>query len=90
MNEYIEVRFRRKGKAFPLKRQLIGGVEFDESDPIERTVGITFDAGSAATRERMNSIRRVQGWDPGSFKLDVAVEDGALILRGVKSLPVTL
>lgn len=82
MNEYIEVRFRRNGKPFPLKRQLTGGIEFDEPDPIERTVGITFDAASAATRERMNSIRRVQGWDPGTFNLNVAVEDGALILRG--------
>jgi hypothetical protein len=89
MNEYIEIRFRRKSKPFPLKRQLIGGVEFDEPDPLERTVGITFDAASAATRERMNSIRRVQGWDPGQFKLNVAVEDGALVLRGVNehSLP---
>jgi hypothetical protein len=83
MNEFIEIRFRRKGKPFPLKRQLTGGIEFDEPDPLERTVGITFDAASAATRERMNSIRRVQGWDPGQFKLNVAVEDGALVLRGV-------
>jgi hypothetical protein len=82
MNEYIEVRFRRNGKPFPLKRQLPGGVEFDEPDPCERTVGVTFDAASAATRERMNSIRRVQGWDPGQFKLNISVEDGALILRG--------
>ena len=83
MNEFIEIRFRRKGKPFPLKRQLEGGIEFHEPDPIERTVGITFDAASPATRERMNSIRRVQGWDPGQFKLNVAVEDGALVLRGV-------
>ena len=83
MNEYIEVRFRRNGKPFALKRQLTGGIEFDEADPIERTVGITFDAASPATRERMNSIRRIQGWEPGQFKLDIAVEDGALILRGV-------
>jgi hypothetical protein len=83
MNEYIEIQFRRAGKPFPLKRQLQGGVEFDEPDPLERTIGISFDAGSPATGERMNSIRRVQGWDPGQFKLDVAVEGGALVLRGV-------
>src|SRR4029450_3885000 len=83
MNEFIEIRFRRKGKPFPLKRQLEGGIEFHEPDPIERTVGITFDAASPAPRERMNSMRRVQGWDPGQFKLNVAVEDGALVLRGV-------
>jgi len=83
VNEFIEIRFRRNGKPFPLKRQLAGGIEFDEPDPIERTVGITFHAASPATRERMNSIRRIQGWDPGQFKLNVAVEDGALVLRGV-------
>jgi hypothetical protein len=83
MNEYIEIQFLRAGKPFPLKRQLQGGVEFDEPDPLERTIGISFDAANPATRERMNSIRRVQGWDPGQFKLDVAVEGGAIVLRGV-------
>jgi hypothetical protein len=83
MNEYIEIRFLRAGKPFPLKRQLQGGVEFDEPDPLERTIGISLDAASPATRERMNSIRRVQGWDPGQFKLEVAVEQGTLVLRGV-------
>ena len=56
MNEFIEIRFRRKGKAFPLKRQLEGGIEFDEPDAIERTVGITFDAASPATRETLSLI----------------------------------
>ena len=83
MNEFIEVRFERKGKRLRVKRQAPGGIEFDESDPIERTVGVGFDAASAATRERMNSTRRVQGWEPGQFKLNVAVENGSLMLRGV-------
>jgi hypothetical protein len=83
MNEFIEVRFQKDGRRLRVKRQLPGGIEFDESDAFERTVGIAFDARSEATRERMNSIRRVQGWDPGQFKLNVSVEDGSLILRGV-------
>jgi hypothetical protein len=83
MNEFIEVRFSKRGKRLRVKRQVPGGIEFDESDPIERTVGIGFDARSDATRERMNSIRRVHGWDPGQFKLNVSVEDGSVILRGV-------
>ena len=74
---------RKKGKRLPIKRRTPGGIEFDEPDPIERTVGIGFDAGSDATRERMNSIRRLQGWEPGQFKLNVSVEDGCLMLRGV-------
>jgi hypothetical protein len=83
MNEFIEVRFSKRGKRLRVKRQVPGGIEFDEPDPIERTVGIGFDARSDATRERMNSIRRVHGWDPGQFKLNVSVEDGSVILRGV-------
>jgi hypothetical protein len=83
MNELIEVRFLKGSKRLRVKRQVPGGIEFDEPDPLERTVGIEFDARSASTRERMNSIRRIQGWDPGQFKLNVSVEDGSLILRGV-------
>jgi hypothetical protein len=83
MNELIEVRFRKGSKRLRVKRQLPGGIEFDGPDPLERTVGIEFDARTPATRERMNSIRRIQGWDPGRFKLNVSVEAGSLILRGV-------
>jgi hypothetical protein len=82
MNEYIEIRFRRNGKPFRLRRQLSGGIEFDEPEPLERTIGITIKAGSPATEERMNSVRRIQGWDPGQFKLVPSVEDGSLVLRG--------
>jgi hypothetical protein len=83
MNEAIEVQFRRNGRRLRVKRQLPGGIEFDEADPIERTVGIEFSGATAATRMRMNSIRRIQGWDPGQFKLRMNVEDGSILLRGV-------
>jgi hypothetical protein len=83
MNEFIEVRFQKDGRRLRIKRQLPGGIAFDEPDAIERTVGIGFDARTEGTRERMNSIRRLQGWDPGTFKLNVSVEDGSLMLRGV-------
>jgi hypothetical protein len=83
MNEFIEVRFQKNGKRLRVRRQVPGGIEFDEPDALERTVGIGFDARSEATRERMNSIRRIQGWDPGQFKLNLAVENGSIVLRGV-------
>ncbi len=83
MNELIEIRFVKGGRRLRVKRQVPGGIEFDEPDPLERTVGIAFDARGDATRERMNSIRRIQGWDPGQFKLKISVEDGSIILRGV-------
>lgn len=83
MNEFIKVQFQRNGKRLRIKRQLPGGIEFDEPDPIERTVGVAFSPGTDATRERMNSIRRTQGWEPGQFKLHLSVEDGSLVLRGV-------
>lgn len=83
MDEFIKVRFQKNGKRLRIKRRVPGGIEFDEPDPIERTVGISFDAASAATRERMNSIRRLQGWEPGRFRLRESVEEGCLMLRGV-------
>jgi hypothetical protein len=39
MNEAIEVHFNRNGKRLRVRHQLPGGIEFDEPDPLERTVG---------------------------------------------------
>ena len=89
MNESIEVRFRKNSKRLLVTRQRQGGIEFDESDPLERTIGIQFKPLGAATEFRVDSVRRNQGWDPGQFRLNVSVEEGSLILRGVNqhSLP---
>jgi hypothetical protein len=89
MHEYIEIRFRKNGARLRVKRQLPGGIEFEESDPLERTIGIEFGPSNDITRIRMDSIRRIQGWDPGQFKLSFSVEDGSILLRGVNehSLP---
>jgi hypothetical protein len=83
MNELVEIRFHRGSRRLRVKRQVPGGIEFDEPDPLERTVGVEFVAASDATRERMNSVRRIQGWDPGQFRLNLSVEDGSIVLRGV-------
>jgi hypothetical protein len=83
MDEFIRVRFKKKGTFLRIRRHLPGGIEFDEPDPIERTVGLAFKAGTPSTAERMDSIRRRQGWEPQQFKLKMSVEDGDLMLRGV-------
>jgi hypothetical protein len=83
MNEYIAIRFNKNGKRLKVARQRPNGIEFDEPDPIQRSVGIQFTGRDAITRFRMDSIRRIQGWDPGQFKLNLSVEDGFLMLRGV-------
>jgi hypothetical protein len=83
MNEYIDVRFRRKNKPLAIRRQLPDGVELDEADPIPRTVYVGFDAANEVTRYRLRRIRQLQGWSPAEFKLTMTVEDGALRLRGV-------
>lgn len=83
MNEFIEVTFRRANKRLRVKRQVPGGIEFDERDPIERTVGLQLTGRGEATRQRMRRIAQVKGWDLGTFKLNVSVEDGNLMLRGV-------
>lgn len=84
MNEYIEVEFRKPtGQRLRVKRQVTGGIEFDEPDPIERTVGFQLNGRSEVTRHRMRRIAQVKGWDLGQFKLRISVEDGNIVLRGV-------
>jgi len=83
MNEFIEIQFRKNGKRLRVNRQVPGGIEFDEPDPLERTVGIGFRADDPVTRVRLDNVRRIQGWEPGQFKLNLSVEDGSILLRGV-------
>jgi hypothetical protein len=44
---------------------------------------VQFTARDPITQMRMDSIRRIQGWDPGQFKLNLSTEDGSIVLRGV-------
>jgi hypothetical protein len=83
MHEYIEIQFRRKDRPLRVARQVPGGIEFDEPDPIPRAVHIGFDAADEVTRYRMRRVRQLQGWEPHQFSLLRSVEDGAIVLRGV-------
>ena len=89
MNEYIEINLRRHNKPLRIRRQVPGGIELDEPDPIERAVFVSFNAANEITRYRLRRVRQVQGWQPGEFKLNFSVEDGAIVLRGIDaySLP---
>jgi hypothetical protein len=89
MNEYIEVQLRRNDRPLRIRRQVPGGVELDESDPIERTVYVGFDPADVITKFRMQRVRQIQAWDPSVFKLHLTVEDGTIVIRGVDrhSLP---
>lgn len=89
MNEYIEISLRRHNRPLRIKRQVPGGIELDERNPIERSVQITFDAANEITRYRLRRVRQIQGWQPGEFKLLFSVEDGSIVLRGIDaySLP---
>ncbi len=83
MNEYIDVTFRKPdGRRLRVARQTPNGLEFDERDPIERTIGLQLNGRSEATRQRMRRIAQVKGWGLEQFKLNVSVEDGNLVLRG--------
>ena len=83
MNEFIRIRFKRQtGARFKVVKQTPDGIEFDERDPIERTVGVQINPRGSATAERMRRIARVKGWGLNEFKLRVSVEEGDLILRG--------
>ena len=62
--------FRKaNGQRLRVKRQVTGGIEFEEPDPIERTVGFQLNGRSEVTRHRMRRIAQVKGWELGQFKL---------------------
>jgi hypothetical protein len=83
MNEFIEVIFRKpNGSRLRVKRQTQNGIEFDERDPIERTVGFQINGRGDASRDRMRRIAQVKDWGPNQFRLKVSVEDGNIMLRG--------
>ena len=82
MHEYIEVRFRHKGRPFRVVRQGKHGFEFQEPDPPPRTIDIGFAAADDGTRYRMQRIRQVKGWSAQRFDIKLSVEDGSLVLRG--------
>jgi hypothetical protein len=83
VNEFIEIQFKKNDKRLRVRRQLPGGIEFEEDDPLERTVGIEFSPRNEITGIRMDSVRRIQGWQPGEFKLNLSVANGSILLRGV-------
>jgi len=82
VHEYIEIRFRKRGKPYRVTRQVERGFEFDEPDPRPRPIHIGFAAFDDGTRYRLERIRRVKGWRPERFDVKVSVEDGSLVLRG--------
>ena len=87
MNECIDIQFKKNGKTLKVKRQLpSGAIEFDEPDPIQRTVAIAFDGANDSTRYRMRRIRQLRGWNPGQFNLRLTAEGGSLMLRGVDQM----
>jgi hypothetical protein len=83
MNEHIEVKFLRNNSWLKLAREVPGcGVEFDEPDPITRSVYIGIRGANNITEYRLRRVRQVKGWAPGEFRLRVSVERGVLVLRG--------
>lgn len=82
MNEYIDISLLRNGRRIAVKRQVPGGIELDEREPIARRVDIGFKAADEITAYRMGRVRQVRGWENGLFKLKVTVEDGSIVLRG--------
>lgn len=85
MHEKIEVALRKKGRPLRIRRQVPGGIELEERDPIERAVLYQMRGRSEVTRERMRTIGRLNGWPPGEFRLRTSVEDGLLVLRGASN-----
>jgi hypothetical protein len=82
VHDYIEIRFRKRGRPYRVARQVEQGFEFDEPDPPARAIHLGFRAYDDGTKYRLERIRRIKGWRPERFDIRVSVEDGSLVLRG--------
>jgi hypothetical protein len=84
VNEFLEISLRKPdGRPLAIRRQTTGGIELDEADAIERAVGIQVRGRSEVTERRMRRIAQVKNWAPGVFRLNLSVEHGKLLIRGV-------
>jgi hypothetical protein len=90
MNERIRIEFEVDGEPLPVQSFDSTGLRFeDEIDCWPRSVLFEFDANNEITRTRMNWVRSRWGWNPGVFNLNITLDRGGLLVRGVdeRSLP---
>src|SRR3954451_15398724 len=90
MNERIRIEFEAGGRPLPVQSFDESGLRFEnEVDCWPCSFLLEFDANNEITRTRMNWVRARWGWNPGIFNLNVALDEGALVVSGAdaRSLP---
>ena len=90
MNEQIRIAFEMDGRPLPVEAFDSTGLRFEnEIDAWPRSFLLEFDGNNEITRTRMNWVRDRWGWNPGFFNLNIALDDGALLVKGSdeRSLP---
>ncbi len=87
MNETVRIRVQLDGSFLPLENLSREGVILSgESSASPRGLAISLQPGNPITEFRLRRVRAIQDWEPGAFRCSVALEDGALVCRGVDSL----
>ncbi|RPI08567.1 MAG: hypothetical protein EHM65_10160, partial [Acidobacteriales bacterium] len=87
MNETIRIRIQIDGVSRPLEDLSQDGVILSgESSALPRGLAISLQPGNPITEFRLRRVRTIQDWEPGVFRFSVALENGALVCRGIDSL----
>ncbi|MDQ3803675.1 MAG: hypothetical protein M3416_07585 [Acidobacteriota bacterium] len=90
MNERLIIRLTEDGRRLLINSLSADGVMLrNETDATPRGLLFEFDGNTQGTKDRMERVRRLHGWEPHQFKLLFHLSDGNLILTGVdhRSLP---
>lgn len=86
MNEKIVFRLKQNNTLVPVNSLTDEGIILGgEVDVWPTPLVVEFDGLNVGTKASMNRVRQLNGWEAHIFKINMRVEDGALVASGVKS-----
>ena len=87
MNETLRVRLQVDGNVVPVDGFSADGIRIGrEFSASPRGLDVGLQPVSPGTQARIEALRRMRGWAPGTFRFNVAREGDALVCSGIDSL----
>ena len=84
MNESLQLQLHLDGENVPITAFSADGITLaSETSATPRGIAIALQPGNAISEFRVRRVRQIQDWQPGEFRMNLGVEGGALVCRGV-------
>jgi len=87
MNETIRLRMVNDGRPVAVNELSSAGIVVDgESSALPRGLALSLSPANSITEFRLRRVRQIQDWRNGEFKLNIGLDAGAIVCRGVDAL----